>query len=149
MTSHFSGIKRFELAVMRPIWLSIIVIGLVHGFRHEWWSVAAMVVALLLFGGIGGALHPVMSASELAEGPTDSTGAKDENSVLSSAVQRAVIARGCNLSATFLIPYVGWIATRVLGWRWYVALPLALATSTLIGGAVRYWFVLRPADAAA
>jgi hypothetical protein len=113
MVLDSSLIKRFELVVMRPIWLSIVGVGFVHCLRQEWWSVGAMVLALFVLGGVGGALHPAMSASELAGGTTGSAGAKYENSVLSPIVQHAVIARGCTLVTMFLIPYIGWVAIRV------------------------------------
>ena len=137
-------IRRFEFSVLKPLWLAVLATAFFHGYRREWWSVGAMVVALLLLGGVGSALHPAMSASELAQGPTSSPGARFEVPVVSDAIQLVLVSRGCTLVAAFLIPMLTWWSTQLAGLPWYFALPAALVAAPMVGGVLKYVYVLRP-----
>jgi hypothetical protein len=66
------GIKpikiRFEAVVLIPLSLSLDALAITHFFQKEWWSGALLLALGLIVGYIGQAMHPELSAAELAGG---------------------------------------------------------------------------------
>jgi hypothetical protein len=58
--------KRFELLVLRPLWVAAVAALIFLALRAQWVWLVAPVVAMFFLGVIGSKLHPLQSAKELA-----------------------------------------------------------------------------------
>ena len=72
-------IRRFELAVLRPLQIAFVVAAIVSVFHGMWWCLGGCVVGVFALGVIGASLHPLQSASDLAQGPIESPAARVES----------------------------------------------------------------------
>ena len=64
-------------------------------FQARWWWLGATVLGVLYLGAIGAKLHPLQSASDLAEGPLGGPAARAESEALPPEVKRLLVSRAC------------------------------------------------------
>jgi hypothetical protein len=135
-----NAIRRFELAVLRPLQIAFVVAAIVSVFQGMWWCLGGCVVGVLALGVIGAGLHPLQSASDLSQGPTESPAARVESRLLPPEVQSALVGRACTGVGILL----GLTATAVfwglIGWSWYIAIPLAWVAAIFSGALLKLVF---------
>jgi hypothetical protein len=132
--------RRFETRVLRPLWLLTITLGLVAATQRAWGSVVIAALLVWYISIAGSALHPLQGDLDLAKGPTTGDAALAEAVLLSDALQVGMVSRAATHVAIITAVEVGWILIGWLTWRWYLALPVAYFTATIIGGALKYHF---------
>ena len=130
-------IRRFELYFLRPVWGAIILFTAIAAFNSRWWWVGGGILALMYIGVIGAKLHPSLTAHELSQGPLTGSATVKELGALSDTEKRILVTQACNrvghLAAVALAVYF----LAVLGWRWYIGLPVAFFGSAFFAGILR------------
>lgn len=143
-TLEQSPIRRFEKSVLQPLWLAMLGLTVFASFHRYWWSIGLAVVAMFSLGTIGSGLHPLMTGTQLREGPTESPRAKGEAIVLPLDAQLALVGRASTQVSMLLILVLSWISLAILGWRWYAALPASWILAITLGGVLKFLFTRRP-----
>ena len=132
--------RRFEAMILRPLQVAFIFAAIPLAVRESWWWIAGGIIALLCLGSIGSALHPLQSASELAQGPLNGPAASAEARVLPPPVQAALVGGACTRVGLLL----GLAVLCVLWWAfamaWYAALVVAWITAMAVGVALKLAF---------
>jgi hypothetical protein len=136
-------VRRFEVRVLRPLWIVAIASGILLAFASLWWSVGVAVLTVLALGTVGSGLHPLLTAAQLVEGPVKTAAAHAEAIVLPGDVQLSLVARACTQLAILIGLVLSWIGIALLDWRWFLAVPAAWAAATFVGGLLKFRFVLR------
>lgn len=135
-------VRRFESQAIRPLWLAALIAAGGAGWTRHWWSLAVAIVVMLCLGVIGATLHPALSASDLMEGPLSGPAAIVEERALAPQVQLYLIGRACT-HLCFVLAIAGmWATMGWFGWRWFIALPAVWLIVLLVGGFLKYRFVL-------
>lgn len=114
-------VRNFELRVLRPLWVAVLGAAAVLGLNGQWVWLGASILGLLILGAIGSQLHPIQSASELAEGPLEGSAAKHESVLLPDDVQRLLVDRACLRVGMFLGALAFLVGFWALGVRWWLA----------------------------
>ncbi len=78
-------LKRFEILVLRPLWVAVVVSTLGFVLTAHWLWLVGSVVAFFCLGIIGSKLHPLQAARELVAGPTTGVAAADGSAGLNVA----------------------------------------------------------------
>jgi hypothetical protein len=133
-------LRRFELVVLRPLQVAFVVLGLVCVFQGMWWSLGGCIIGVLYLGGVGARLHPLQSASELAQGPTQGPAARGESDSLPPEIVTALVGRACTSVGILLGLAAGAVVWGVVGWSWYFAIPIAWVAMLLTGALMKLAF---------
>jgi hypothetical protein len=137
-------VRRLETGVIRPLWAAAIIAAVTAGFTRHWWSLAAAIIAAFCLGLIGSGLHPLQTARDLAEGPLEGPASIPDERLVSGNTQLVLVGRACTRLALLLGFAVAWIAFASLHLRWFIGLPMAWLGAVLMGGFLKYRFVLSP-----
>ena len=113
-------VRDFEVRVLRPIWIALIGMAIVLALSGDWIWLGASVFAVLLVGVIGSQLHPLQSASNLAQGPLESH-ASHREITFANELRRVLVDRACLHVGMFLGVVAFVVAFWAIGVRWYVA----------------------------
>lgn len=130
---------RFEVFVLRPVWLAILGAAVFCLVSALWWWLAGAMVAAFWAGAIGAKLHPLQSASTLAKGPLNNPTARIED-LLPSRLQGRLLQRASAEVAMLVAAICAFLLIGVLGWRWYFAIPLVWLVVFVLYGALRTSF---------
>jgi hypothetical protein len=133
--------RRFELVVLRPVHVGLVVLVLVCLLQGMWWWLGGCIIGLFYLGCVGASLHPLQSGSDLAQGPTEGPAAQIESELLPAEVVGALVGRACTGVGIFFGLTVGALLWGAVGWSWYVAIPLALVATLLTGGTLKVTFL--------
>jgi hypothetical protein len=133
-------IRRFELAVLRPLQTVFVVLAIVCVFRGMWWWLGGCALGLLYLGVIGSKLHPLQSFSDLVRGPTEGPAAGKESEVLPPEIKRKLVDRACTSVAILLGLASGAVLWGVVGWSWYFAIPITWVAMLVTGGLMKLAF---------
>jgi hypothetical protein len=126
-------VRRFELGIVRPLHILFILLAVTFALKSLWWWLAGCIVALFYVGVIGSKLHPLQSASDLAQGPTTGAAAYVEADLMSAAEKHRFVDHACIRVGYVVGIGVGVVLWRIFGWHWYWAL-LVLCLSVLFIG---------------
>ena len=132
--------KRFEITILRPLQVVLIISVIVMLFKGMWWWMFGCVVSIFYLGIIGSKLHPIQSASDLAKGPTEGPAAQIETVALPDAVKRMLIGHACTKVGILLGVVAGLVSWTVLGWRWYFAILIFWFIMMLSGSILKLVF---------
>lgn len=80
--------KRFEISILRPLQVVILISAVIFLFKGMWWWLAGCVVCVFYLGVIGSKIHPLQSASELAQGPVKGPKAQIESDLMPPEVKQ-------------------------------------------------------------
>ena len=114
-------IKRFEILILRPIYIVFLISVVVFLFKGMWWWLAGCVGGMFYLGIVGSKLHPFQSASELANGPTEGPAAQIESELLPPEVKQMLVSHACTKVGILAGITSGVVLWAALGWRWYFA----------------------------
>ena len=120
-----TSLRRFERQILRPIWLLMICGGLFSIVSRLWWWVAGSVVAVLYLGHVGGLLHPLQSARQLAAGPLSNPAASPELLIPASEQDSILAEAGTRVALVVAAFAVALLRSRA-DWKWVVAIPVGL-----------------------
>lgn len=124
-------LRTFEVRVLRPIHVALILGAIFAGFNGRWWWVGGCVVGMLYVGAVGARLHPLQSARDLANGPLDNPVAAIEASSLSAEDVYWILSTAIR-KVSFLVGVVtGALLLSEAHWRWYAAVPLAVVVALI------------------
>jgi hypothetical protein len=87
--------KRFEIIILRPLFVVFLVSGIAFLFKAWWWWLAGSILGLFYLGIVGSKLHPLQSASDLAEGPLEGASGRIESKLLPPAIKLALVGHAC------------------------------------------------------
>ena len=124
--------RMFEIAILRPLQIGMVLLAGVFLFRALWWWVGACVLGLFYVGVVGAKLHPLQSAGQLAKGPLNGPMAEVE-AALPSGVKQLLLGHACTRVAILLGVVAGVVAWATFDWRWYAALLVGWAAMLLVG----------------
>jgi hypothetical protein len=137
------GIRSFELFVLRPCSVLLLLSAVIFIVKGMWFLLGGSILGLFYLGIIGSKLHPLQSASGLAQGPTRSIGALAEAEALSSETQELLVSHACTRVGLLFGVSVGVLSWVLLGWSWYFALTFGFMTSLFIGAGLKVTFKAR------
>lgn len=133
--------RRFESLVLRPLQILFLVSAGFFLVKGMWWWLAGCAVGVLYLGIVGSKLHPLQSASDLAQGPTEGSAARIESELLSPDMKRMLVGHACTRVGIMIGIAVGMILWGALAWHWYFALlvvwPIILLSGALLKLAVK------------
>ena len=132
--------KRFEIAILRPLQIVFLISAVVFLFKGMWWWLVGCVVSLFYLGIVGSKLHPLQSASDLAQGPIQGTNARIEPELRPPAVRQMLVGHACTRVGILIGFAVGVVSWAALGWRWYFALLFGLLGILLSGALLKLTF---------
>ena len=132
--------KRFEIVILRPLQIVFLVSAVVFLFKGMWWWLVSCVVSLFYLGIVGSKLHPLQSASDLANGPVKGSMARIESELLPPEVKQMLVRHACT-RVGILVGFVAGVASwAALGWHWYFALLFALFAMVFSGALLKLAF---------
>ena len=137
MTDHY---KRFEVFILRPLQILFLASAIVFLVKSMWWGAAAGAACIFYLGIIGSKLHPLQSASDLAQGPLEGTKAQIESELLTPEMKRMLVGHACTRIGILLGVVAGVVSCAALGWRWYFALLIIWPTILLSGALMKLAF---------
>ena len=132
--------KRFEIAILRPLYVVLLVSAAVFLFKGMWWWLAGCAVATFYLGIVGSKLHPLQSAADLAQGPIEGSGARIEAAVLPAVVKQMLVGHACTRVGIFLGVVGGVVSWAGYGLSWYFALVVACLIMLLAGALLKLGF---------
>jgi len=132
--------RRFTVAVLRPLQIILLLSGAAFLFESMWWLLGVCILGVFYLGIVGARLHPLQSVTELAEGPLEGEAARIESKLLSPAAQRSLVGRACTQVGILVGLVAGAVAWLGLGWRWYLALIVALVVMLFVGALLKLAF---------
>jgi hypothetical protein len=138
-TTRLSPVRRFEIAVLRPLQLTLLGGTVVTFLRARWWWFGAGLISLLYLGTIGSKLHPMQSTSDLFQGPLKSRVAIREGSLFPADTQRCLVSSACT-RVGILVGAAMFLALLALHWRWYSAGPVSLIGLVAVGAVLKVIF---------
>jgi len=133
-------IKRFEMFVLRPIWVVTLVVGVVSLFRESWWCLIGCALGLLCIALVGQALHPLQTGHELSQGPLEGQGAIREATMLIQEDQLALVREACTRVGILISFALFVVLLMVAHWHWYWAALLTFFGSANIVALLRVVF---------
>lgn len=128
----FNQVRRFEIAVLRPVQLLLLGAAVVMVSRSQWWWLAGCVLGIFYLGIVGSKLHPLQSASDLTKGPLESSEALAESAILSPGDKRWLVGQACTSVAILMGLALFVVLLGALDWRWYWAVLTAWVAMILV-----------------
>jgi len=128
-------IRRFEVVILRPLQIAFLISAVILLFKALWLWLVGCALGTFYLGTIGSQLHPLQSASELAEGPLAGRAARIESEALPVSVTQMLVGHACTQVGILIGLSTGIILWGAFGLRWYFALPVTLF-SILFAGAI-------------
>jgi hypothetical protein len=132
-------IRRFEVAVLKPLQLLLLGEVILTLLRARWWWLAAGIAGLLYLGTVGSKLHPLQSASDLAQGPIEGRAAVVESLLLPAENQRWLVSSACT-RVGILSGIAVFLTLFALDWRWYSAGAVSLIGLVTVGAILKVIF---------
>jgi hypothetical protein len=133
-------IRRFEVIVLRPLWL-ILGAGLLFAVVTARWPwVGASLLGLGYLGTVGSKLHPLQSAGALAKGPHSGLNAVAESALLPDDIKAILVGHACTRVGLLAGAVIATVLIGAVGVAWYWSLVLALLTTVLLGGILKSGF---------
>jgi hypothetical protein len=133
-------IKRFELLILRPLQIALLLSALVTIIRAQWLWLGCSLLGLFYLGIVGSKLHPLQSASELAEGPVEGRAARIESTLLPPGLKQMLVGHACTRVGILIGLAAGVVLWGALGWRWYFALLVAWFILMFVGATLKVVF---------
>lgn len=133
-------IKRFEVFILRPLWVIFFCFLILFVFKGMWLFVCGAIVSFLYIGVVGSKLHPHQTASDLAKGPLTSEAAVAESKNLSPEMKKTLVDRACTEIGILIGIASGFILWIIVGWHWYFAFIIAITVYPLIGTSLKLIF---------
>src|SRR6185312_10760629 len=124
-------IRRFEITVIRPLYLALACGTVLMLFQKKWWLLVIGVAAMFCLGVVGSGLYPQLSDSDLGRG--DKRVKLASASSLSLPQQLGLVERACT-RVGLLIGSLLFFALLAFNWRWYLATPAAFLGCVFSGG---------------
>jgi hypothetical protein len=141
---HLNTRKQFELFVIRPVFLLLLGLAIIAGCTSHWWFSVVCAFAWAFVGAIGSSLHPLQTARDLSNGPMTNPVAALEDTLLPDSLSRFPVSISCTKVGMLLGAVGGCFAASFLNFRWYWAIAVGCYSAILIGGVLKWIFVLRP-----
>lgn len=132
--------KRFEIVILRPLQILFVVSAVVFLLKGVWLWLAGCALGVSYLGVVGSKLHPLQSASDLAKGPLQGPSGSIESELLPREVKQMLVGHACTRVGILVGLTIGVVLWATLGWRWYFALPVALATMLFSGASLKLAF---------
>jgi hypothetical protein len=132
--------KRFEIAILRPLQIVLVVSAVVVVFKGMWWWLAGCGVGALYLGIVGSKLHPLQPASDLAQAPFEGPAARIESEVFPTRVRQVLVGHACTRVGILVGIAGGAVSWAGLGLAWYWAIVVAWFTMILIGASLKLAF---------
>ncbi len=132
--------KRFEIVVLRPVQVVFVAFALFFLIERAWLLLAACAAGLFYLGVVGSKLHPLQSASDLAQGPLQGTAAAAESESLPYELKQTLVGHACTRIGILIGATTGVVLWASLEWRWYVVLPAGYITMMLCGASLKLAF---------
>lgn len=132
-------IRRFEVAVLRPLQLMLLAEAVVMLLCARWWWSVAGVIGLLYLGTVGSKLHPLQSTSHLIQGPLKGRAAILESSLLPVDTERWLVGSACT-RVGILLGVAIFLALLELNWHWYAAGLVSLGGLVVVGATLKLIF---------
>jgi hypothetical protein len=85
-------------------------------------------------------LHPLQSARDLLQGPTEGPAAHEESRLLPPEIKRSLVDIACTSVAILLGLASGAVLWGIVGWSWYIAILLAWVAMLLTGALMKLVF---------
>jgi len=133
-------VRRFEMAMLRPVQLLILGTGAVVLLRGLWWWLGGCVLGLVYLGIVGSKLHPLQTGSALAQGPLEGPAAVAESAALTPDDKRWLVGQACARMGILVGLALFVVLLGALGWRWYWAVPVACAGAIFSGALLKVVF---------
>ena len=133
-------IRRFEIVVLRPLWLVFIAAGVFAALNGRWAWIGGSVLGCFLVGIIGARLHPHQSARDLASGPTTGVAALEEAQRLTFSEKTWLVDRACTAVGLLVGITLAIVLGVVVEWRWYIAIPLGCVALVIVGALLKMAF---------
>jgi hypothetical protein len=128
-------IRRFELLVLRPLQLALLLCVVLTIFGRLWLLLVGSILGLLYLGIVGSQLHVFQSTSQLAEGPLDGRAARIEAETVPAGVKQMLVGHSCTRIGILIGFATALVLWGAFAWRWYFAL-LVAGVSLIFTGAV-------------
>jgi hypothetical protein len=138
-----NNLRRFEIAILRPMWGATILLAGISLLSRWWWSLGGCCAALFYLGTIGSKLHPLQSGHDLSAGPTKSPGAVREATILTTSDQLLLVTDASIRVAVLIGISTFAFLVGVKHWRWYWDILVSLVVTVNIASVLRAIFVLR------
>jgi len=132
--------KRFEIVILRPLQVLFVATAVVFLSRGAWLRLVACGAGAFYLGVVGSKLHPLQSASDLAQGPLEGTAAVAESESLPYELKQTLLGHACTRVGIRAGVTIGVVLWARLGWRWYFVLPAAYVTMMLCGASLKLAF---------
>ena len=132
--------KGFEIMILRPLQLLSLVSAIVFLSRGMWLWFGGCVFGILYLGIVGSKLHPLQSASKLAQSPVKGPKAQIESDLLPPDAKQMLIGHACTRVGIMIGIIVGVVSWAVLGWRWYFAFAVVWFIMMLSGALLKLAF---------
>ena len=97
-------VRRFELLLLRPLWVAVLAVAIYLAISGMWIWIAACVAALMYIGLIGATLHPRQSAADLAQGPLEGPAGKAEAQTLTTSEQVELVGKASTRVGLLMAP---------------------------------------------
>ena len=133
-------VRQFEIVIMRPFQVLILGAATATVFRGQWLWLVGCVLALFYLGIVGSKLHPLQSASALAQGPLDGPAALVESAVLTVDDKRWLVGQACTRVGILVGVALFIVLLGALGWQWYWAASAASAVMIISGAVLKVIF---------
>lgn len=133
-------IRRFEVLILRPLQLALLLSAVLTIFRGRWLWLGGCVLGLFYLGIVGSKLHPLQSASELAEGPLEGRAAHIERESLPSGTKQMLVGHACTRIGILVGCATGLVLWAAFAWRWYFAGLIALVAMMFAGAVLKVVF---------
>jgi MFS family permease len=134
------SIKRFEVIILRPLHILLIVSAIAFLFQGMWFWLVACVFGSFYLGIIGSSLHPLQSATDLSKGPLETPTARLESDLLPQEVKEMLVGQACTKVGLLLGAVLGALVWGFLGWHWYFALIIAFLVTLFAGAFLKITF---------
>ena len=132
--------KRFEILILRPLYILLLVSAVFFLAKGMWWWLAGCAVGIIYLGIVGSKLHPFQSASDLAQGPIEGPAARIESELLPQEVKQMLVGHACTRVGILVGVTVGVISLAAFGWRWYFALLIGWIIMLISGALLKLAF---------
>jgi hypothetical protein len=140
-------IRRFEVFILRPLQIVFLISAVVLLIKALWLWLVGCALCIFYLGIIGSKLHPLQSASELAEGPLEGRAARIESKLLPAQVKQMLVGHACTRVGILIGLSTGIILWSAFGWRWYFVLIVSWLSLLFAGAILKIAFRTSAAEA--
>jgi len=137
-------IKKFEISILRPAQLILILLVIIFGINKFWFLLAAGIMGLFYLGIIGGNLHPLQSAADLAKGPLTTPAAKEELKTIPPKQSNILVGHACTRIGILLGFGAGITSFNTYHMSWFLAVIIGLLVATMTGTILKVIFKTAP-----